>query len=61
MTQNEKPDSPPKNGKIDRDSSPEDSGKDAGDAPPRGVMSRFLNWLIRGAERSRRDRGRCPT
>ncbi len=26
-----------------------------------GLFQRFLNWLIRGAERSRRDRGRCPT
>lgn len=31
-----------------------------GDGKP-GVFQRLLNWLIRGAERSRRDPGRCPT
>jgi hypothetical protein len=61
MTQNETPNLPPKNGKTDRESSPDDSGKNGGDRPPQGVTARFLNWLIRGAERSRRDRGRCPT
>lgn len=26
-----------------------------------GRFRRLLDWLIRGAERSRRDRNRCPT
>lgn len=57
MTQNGKSDWPTKNG----EGAPADSSKDAGARPPRGVMARFLKWLIRGAEKSRRDRGRCPT
>jgi hypothetical protein len=34
-------------------------GPDAGRGKP-GPFRRLLDWLIRGAERDRRDRGRCP-
>jgi hypothetical protein len=38
------------------------AGEDAPETPRRRAgFRRFLDWLIRGAERSRKDPGRCPT
>lgn len=65
MTENGKRNSDPETGErtplVPVESSPGDAGKTAGNRPDPGLLQRFLNWLIRGAERSRRDRGRCPT
>ncbi|MFP4030342.1 MAG: hypothetical protein ACLFTV_02140 [Desulfococcaceae bacterium] len=65
MTENGKRNSGPETGgpkpTAPVESSPDDAGKTLGGRPAPGVLRRFLNWLIRGAERSRRDRGRCPT
>ena len=56
-----------KSGNLPRDGADEaaESSSVSGDATAGtgkpGFFRRLLDWLIRGAQRSRRDRGRCPT